>query len=771
VNEILSNKIKDAIIIAPNELRNYFILLKNNEFNLNYKFFTKDEVLKELFGTYNEQAIRYLMKENHETYNTAKKHLNYLTSGSLNLFNHEALDKQNLIYKDEYSKKLYGMSVVLFIGYSKDDLEIKHIIDFLDLKNYEFYTIKGLDLKENNREYCSFESKGQEVRYVLNKIAESLKNTNKKPSDIEIICNLSDYKFYLSTFSNSLGIPLNFSERDTLFETYSAKLILNNLDNIKEVFADETSFRNDVDNFKLIKYLYNFYDLENDQNLAIDLIQILKDFKVKEPKYVNGVKVISSLSFDETKDYYLLGAIDSFLPKIYDDNDLIGDKVKLENSLTTSIIKNEYSFDITLAFLKFNKLISISYPRENGKNEIAFLLEHNGFKEKKITVMLNQYSSKVAEFYFYDYNFKYNFFKEENTEFPFLKNNFDVKTFYSHAYNMILEKNLEKRKYSFSSIENYIECPFRYYCDKVLKLNYFEDSIATNFGKFGHAIFEHVYDTDFDFDKVVAEVKEDFVFSSKEEVLLYRFLAELKTVVLKIQKQNSKYPLSKTYHEKNIDLDFDKYFLTGQVDRINFYKNSLVIIDYKTGNNFSFDDYFFKNFALSMQLPTYLLMMSKLDEFKNYKVGALLYQPIGAKKFYNYYSPNKEAINGKKMSGLVNGDKDILCEFDGSILFDPSEYILGAKLNSNNQVAGTSGLIVLSNDEFRILTEYANNFYLKFDEQICNNEFQISPYKINERDEACTYCNYKDICYHDDGDYRVLEKPKKDKGGDENGTD
>jgi len=770
VNEILSKKIKDAIIIAPNELRNYFILLKNNDLNLNYKFFTKDEVLKELFGTYNEQAIRYLMKANYETYNTAKKHLNYLTSGASNLINHEALDKQNLIYTDEYSKKLYSMSFVLFIGYSKDDLEIKHIIDFLNLENYEFYPIKDLELKENSKEYSSFESKGQEVRYVLNKIAENLKNTNKKPSDIEIICNLSDYKFYLSTFSNSFGIPLNFSERDTLFETYSAKIILNNLDNIKEIFADETSFKNDLDNFKLIKYLYDFYDLENDPDFAIDLIQILKDFKIKEPKYVNGVKVTSSFSFDETKDYYLLGAIDSLLPKIYDDNDLISDETKSQNFLTTSIVKNEYSFDITLTFLKFNKLISITYPRENGKNEIAFLLKNNGFKEKKLNVMFKQYSDKVAELYFYDYNFKFNFFREENIEFPFLKNNFEVKKMYSHAYKVISKKNFEKRKYSYSSIENYIECPFRYYCDKVLKLNYFEDTIATNFGKFGHAVFEHVYDADFDFDKVVSEVKKDFVFNFKEEALLYRFISELKTVVLKIQEQNSKYPLSKTYHEKIINLDFDKYFLTGQVDRINIYKNSLVIIDYKTGNNFNFDDYFFKNYALSMQLPTYLLMISKLDELKDYKTGALLYQPIGAKKFYNYYSPNKDAVESKKMSGLINGDKNILCEFDGSILFDSSEYILGAKLNKNNQVVGAKGLIVLSNDEFEILTEYASNFYQKFDEQICNNEFQISPYKIKEKNEACTYCNYKDICYHDDGDYRVLEKPNDEEGGDENGT-
>jgi ATP-dependent helicase/DNAse subunit B len=772
VKEILSKEINNSIIIAPNELKSYFVLLKNDNLDLDFKFFTKEDVLKDLFGTYNEQAIRYLMKENNETYSTTKKKLNYLTSGATNLFDSEGLSKNKLIYKDEYSKKLYSMSRILFIGYKIDDLEIKHIIDFLKLTNYKFFDLNDLEFKENLKEYSSFESKGQEVRYVLNKIAESIKKDGKRPSEIEIICNVDEYKFYLSTFGDAFKIPLNFNERNTLFETYSAKLILNNLNNIKDYLCQEDKFINDQANYKLIKYLYHFYDLDNDKNLGIDLIEILKDFKVRDAKYLDGVKVTSSFSFDETKDYYILGAIDSFLPKIFDDNDLISDKVKKENDLTTSIIKNEYNFNETLAFLKFSKLVSITYPRENGKNDIAFILKNNGFKEKKLSLMMTQYSTKIAELYFYDYNFKFNFFREENPEFPYLKNNFKVKNLYSHAYKEIKEINQEKQKYSYTTIEKYVECPFKYYCDQVLNLGCFEDTTAIKFGNFAHQILEHVYDDGFDLNSLVNETKKEYIFDNREEALLPRFIYEINNSVKKIQEQNAKYPLTKTYSEKPIDLDFNRFLITGKIDRLSLYDNSLVIIDYKSGKNFDFNEFYFDKYGLSMQLPTYLLMIDNLSEFKDYKIAGLLYKPISSNKVYNYYLDEKDLIEHGKMVGIVNGDKEILSKFDGSFLVDKSDYISGLKIEKKGNVKGTKTCIVSSDDEFKNISNKALEYYSKFDTRIHENDFAISPYSINDKEhEACTYCIYNDICYHNDNDYREFENPKKEVGENGDGTD
>src|SRR5574344_792345 len=149
----------NSIIIAPNELRDYFVLLKNDNLNLDFKFFTKEEVLTNLFGTFNEKAIAYLMKEMKYSFSMSKKYLTYITHGATKLpFDIDLLTKNNLLYKDEYYKKLYSKSHILFVNYVKDDLEIKHIINELGLNDYEFIQISDLIFLENNKEYFALEN-------------------------------------------------------------------------------------------------------------------------------------------------------------------------------------------------------------------------------------------------------------------------------------------------------------------------------------------------------------------------------------------------------------------------------------------------------------------------------------------------------------------------------------------------------------------------------------------------------------------------------------
>lgn len=751
----------NSIIIAPNELRDYFVLLKNDNLNLDFKFFTKEEVLTNLFGTFNEKAIAYLMKEMKYSFSMSKKYLTYIAHGATKLpFDIDLLTKNNLLYKDEYYKKLYSKSHILFVNYVKDDLEIKHIINELGLNDYEFIQISDLNFLENNKEYFALENIGQEVRYVLNVISDRIKKENKKPSDFVIVTNLDSYRFYLESYSSTFNLPLNLDERDSLFETYSAKIILNNLNNLDEVLQNEKLFVADIANFNIIKYLYNFYGLKNDSNFEVDFIQILKDYKIKTIKFNDGIKVTSSLSFNPLKNYYLLGAIDSFLPRISNDNDLISDDDKKKNNLTTSEVENIYSFALTNAFLHYDKVSSITFPRENGKNEVAFILSNNGFNSKKVEPLRVQYSSKLAEFYFNNYRFQFKYFKNLNQEYPFLKNNFIEKKLYDNGYSKIDYVNKSKVNYSYTSIEEYIECPFKYYCDRVLKLGTFIDTTGTKFGKLGHRIFEDVYDRDFDFERSAEKHFEEFDFDEREIALLPRFLEEIKVITSNIIAQDELNPLVKTYHEKKIIIDCDDYCVNGQIDRINDYGDGIAIIDYKTGSNFNFDQYFFDNFGLSMQLPTYLYLTSFNDELKNKKICALVYQPVTAGKFYNYINPTQGDLDGKKMVGLLNGDKSVYTLFDKSVLNeDKSLFVSNSSIDRYGNIKNNK--YTRSNQEFSLLVEKAKENFRVNNLRVKENDFAISPYYISDSAQACTYCAYKDICYHKESDYRILEKPKK----------
>jgi len=753
--------VNNSIIIAPNEFRDYFVLLKNNDLNLNFKFFTKEEVLSNLFGTPSESATLYLMKEKKLSFAMSRKYLTYLSHGATNLPILASLSKnRNLIYLDEYYKKLYTSSHILFVNYSVDDLEIKHILSELDSKNYDFISIDDLEFPKNDKTYVCLENIGQEVRYVLNLISGRIKNENKKPSDFVIVANLNNYRFYLDSYSETFNLPLNFDERDSLFETYSAKVILNNLSNIEEIFTDDKLFVSDINNFNLIRSLYKFYDLKNNKNSVVNFIQILKDFKIKTPRYNDGISVTSSFDFNPLKTYYLLGAIDDFLPRISDDNDLISDNEKKNNNLVTSEISNIYSFNITRTFLNYKNVVSITYPRENGKNDIAFILSNDNFSIKKTGPLLKQYSNKLAEFYYNNYRFQYKFFKNLNPEYLYLKNNFMDKKLYDNTYEKIDYKNDSKINYSYTSIEEFIECPFKYYCDKVLKLGTFVDTTGTKFGKFGHRIFEDVYNDDFIFENSKNEHTKEFNFDEREMALLPRFLSEVNIITDNILKQNSINKLKKTYHERKIDIDCDDYYVTGHIDRINDYGEGIAIIDYKTGVNFSFDKYFFDTYGLSMQLPTYLYLTSLDETLKDKKICALVYQPVTTGKFYNYIRPTKDDFNDKKMVGFANGNLNTYVLFDSTILKeDKSLFVSGVSMDCSSKIKINK--YIMSDDEFLNLANKAKVNFQNNNLKIKNNEFSISPYYISNAQQACNYCVYKDICYHKQSDYRFFVKESK----------
>ena len=55
-----------------------------------------------------------------------------------------------------------------------------------------------------------------------------------------------------------------------------------------------------------------------------------------------------------------------------------------------------------------------------------------------------------------------------------------------------------------------------------------------------------------------------------------------------------------------------------------------------------------------------------------------------------------------------------------------------------------------------------NQLLIDADEKIVNNEFPISPLRIDSSVNACQYCPFKDICYMSSRDIRFYSsKPNK----------
>lgn len=128
MNEDVKKLINGSVVIGPNELESYFLIEKTKNLDISFQYKTKETVLGDFFGTYNEKTIKSLMKHDGVTYEIAKKYLRFLCAGYKENERFKWLYDENLIIVDDLYLNLYKDKNIIFVGYSKDDPEIKAII-------------------------------------------------------------------------------------------------------------------------------------------------------------------------------------------------------------------------------------------------------------------------------------------------------------------------------------------------------------------------------------------------------------------------------------------------------------------------------------------------------------------------------------------------------------------------------------------------------------------------------------------------------------------
>lgn len=771
INELLS-KFNDSFVIGPSEFRSLFILEKNKNLDLDFDYESKTTVLNALFGKYNLSSINVMMKREKIGYDEAKAYLDYYCSGYPLTEKRRYLIDERIIYVDRYSKNLLLSKHVVFLGYSNEDQEILHIIKYLGITDYEFIGFDAIELEKNSHTFFQMSNVAQEVKYVLNDISRRIRDEKKEPKDFIIFTNDSEHIFYLDIFANLYKLPINKNDNKSLFDTYSAKIVLSHLDEDFSMFVQNNRFlfRNDLDNLEIIEYLYSFFDLKSSSNYVSDFIAILKDYQINVEKYVNAIKIASTISFDSNKQYYVIGATDSLLPKNYSDNDYLSDSEKAKANLTISDIKNEFSYSITKLFIMYKNVIHISYPSNNGLSKIAFIIDLYKFKKTEIDVQMQQFSKEISSLFYNDYITKYKHFSEICSELPHLVRCFSNAKTYDNSFKGISRVMSGAVTYSASSMNKYAQCPFSFYCDKVLKLNESETNTELKFGNLCHKILEHVYDKDFNFDDAFLKYQIEFDFDDREKVLLYRYLLDLKDSVESIIKLNSESAFTSTKSEYELIINDKDYSIQGRIDRINLYKDVLIIIDYKSGG-FDFNLADFNEIGIGLQLPTYLYLISKSKKFDNYQIGGLFIQPTNVKSFYNYLNPTNDDKKAKELNGIISKNSNYVFEFDKSLEKNGvSSYFSKTKLNKNQLVVKgkTTGY---SEDDFRNVIDTLSNWFSEFNDKIRHNEFTIAPYqKHSSKKDACEYCKFGDICYKKKQDYRVisLKKEEETSNGDDN---
>lgn len=757
----------NTLLVVPNDIKEDIILEVIEEKPLVNIKYSSLENLRRSFFEYDEKAIYYLMKHYNLKYEVALIYLDNMLYLKKKSYDNEKLNnllKLKVEVKNLIKTRKINFDNIVVYGYdlSNFDLEL--------LKDKKITMVKDKGSYIHNCVY-EFKTINEEVEFVFDKIAELIKQgigINK----IKLMGVTNSYYSILKRMGYFYNIPISIPNDINLYQTTIGKYFIDNLsdtviDEIKEKFTNQDIINKVID-------IYNKY-IEYDINDIKDLIIYdLKHTKIKNKELKNSVKLISFDSKVSDDDYvFILGFNYGSIPVIYKDEDFFNDEEKKLLGLFTSQELNKLEKMKIIDKINSIKNLYITYKLQDNKEKYLI----SNLNEELNLKIIKDYKSSFNHSDLYnqivlssslDKLIKYGV-KDENLVYL---NNYDLNyRKYDNKYNKIENEDLLKYLndnllLSYSSIDNYYKCSFRYYLNNILKVNKFEETYQTVLGSLFHYVLSKAFTDDFDFEKEYQTFLDNqkYQFNNKEIFFIEKLKNELKFIIDTIKKQYQNLNLNQALYEQKIFIDKStsiKVTFMGIIDKI-LYKEEdnqtiLCIIDYKTGNPILDIDN--TKYGLEMQLPIYLYLSKEL-KFKNIKIAGFYLQKILNNEINkdNNHSYLELKENNLKLQGYTNDDLNILEKFDKT--YENSQVIKSLKTTSN----GFSHYSKMINDEeIGKLIEIVDEKINFARDNILNGSFDINPKRLDGENIGCLYCPFIDICYRQ-------EKDIVDIGGDDNAS-
>lgn len=781
-----------TVIVCPDTIKNK-ILNEINKRNrlINVKLYSLEELKKLVYFDYDINTILYLM-DNEEykfSYDIAKYYIDNLYYVDENIkYNNNKLDylvkikkdliDNNLLIINKLFKKSYKDTPFLVFGYDYIDSFDKKL-----LSNFNYKELPCINSTKNQIVY-KFNTLEDEVLFVINKIIELVKN--KVDINNIYLLNLdSNYNDEIIRLFNMFNIPIDLNSNSSIISTIVGKDIFNYLKENKSIESC-VEYMKSIDLYNKDQLLYtsilNIFNKHVGLEYSFDSIldSIKHDFentKINNDILKNSVKIGDLYnSYYNDDDYvFLLGFNQGSIPKVFKDEDYINDelKPKLGLDLTSKINKER----ITATVNNINKIknIIITYKKHYMKEEFypSNLLSLNSFIEEEGEKISTENSLIYSQLYLakmYDNLINYD---EKNEDFSKYSNSLnDIRYMdFDNRYKMI-DKSLLISHFnnplilSYTSLNTFFKCQFRYYIEDVLGLNIFEDSFDANIGTLFHLVLSKIDSKDFDLDKIYNNYISKKPFSNKELFYFEKLKKELIIICDYVKKFHSNTRLNNILTERDILIDKskDKVNITfkGKVDKImSLSKNGktlVSVIDYKTGNDKIELDYV--NCGIGLQLFIYLYLISNSDLFNNpYFVGFYLQNIINEIKIDPKKSFLDQKIDELKLRGYSIDDRDALEEFDPT--YRSSEYIKSMSITAKDNFDYNSK--VLNEDTMKKIINFVDKKVDDARDKIIDGDFEINPKQFNGEDDilGCSYCRFKDICFMKNEDIKYFDKNNK----------
>ena len=760
-------------VIVTNEYNKINILeqlTKEKKFN-NNKFFSFKELKKKLFFDYDNRAIFFIMKNYNVNINIAKIYLE-------NMYFLKNVDEKKVRFLMDIKKRLDENELLIYNEKFKKYISNQEVIIYGvdELLNQEKLILDGINYKvinkENkNNEVNIYEAKdiNEEVEFVVTNISKLI-NEGKNVNNIKIIAS-KEYNKYLEFYFGLFNIPINIESENSFYSSNIASKFLKLYDNlsIEEAIVKLTNEKNIND---LIN-IDNKSVLVEDKTLRKEfIIEDLKQYKMKNESYKDAVTLhLLDEEFSDEDYVFLLGFNIGNYPKIYKDEDFFSDNVKSNLGLDTSVERNRIEKKKCVNAIKNIHNLIITYNLYNGEKVSypSVLIEENNYDVLKVQIDRSISYSRLYSSICYakdlDNLYKYN---DEGKYLSMYQNNLNISyREFNNKYTKI-DKNLLKERLasgftlSYTSLESFNECGFKYYLSKVMNLDLYLETFKTIIGKIVHHILEIGLESNIDIELEISKfIKDlDFLFGARELFYIHKLSKELE-FLLKYLKEQKNFSSLKTYmFEKELcvykEYDGINVIFKGFIDKVMSTKYNdkevIAVVDYKTGDkNIKLDTL---NYGLNIQLPIYLYLLKKTDEFKDSIIAGFYIERV-LNNVFNI-DKNKSLEDLKKenlrLQGYTNSNETIISLLDQNYL--DSKMVKGLKLKKDGSFYASSK--VLSNEDMEKLIITVDEIIDDAIRKIIEGEFFINPKVVNGKNVSCEFCKFKDICFKTKEDEVIL---------------
>lgn len=760
------------IIIASSSNKKYILKKLSEEKKLyNLKFYSFSVLKKKLFFDYDNKTIEYVMANYKVSYDIAKMYLNNLyylkdiDNEKIAFLNSlkEELDKEKLLIYDDNFKDYINSKEVILYGYPTLNSEQKIILNNL-------FNVKKYD--NENKKYkplvFQLDNLKEEILYAINRISKLyLDGVSLDKIKIIIPENYTNYlKFYASIFK----IPITFKNTHSFYSTFIAQDFLKNYDNygVKESLERLKDYSNINDLIEIV----NKSVLVSDEILRRQfIINDLKNTMIKENRYKEAVEVTTLDDYYDNDVYvFLLGFHIGLYPKVYKDDNYLSDKELRMLGLDTSIDKNKLEKNKAIDKLYSIKNLILTCSKSDDKTIFpSLLIEELGLDVKYIkndvTSSYSKLNSKLQYANDLDNLYKYNMVSDNLNIY---KNSLNLDYLeYDNRFLGINEDILKSRigeelVLSYTNLEMYNECAFKYYINKILKINNFQDSFKIKLGNIAHYILELGLKKDINIPiEIMKYIKEEgYELKAKEYFYLDKLSKELDFILNYLKEQENNSRLNKYLFECNLNVYLDndraKVTFNGKVDKVMYNevdeKEVIAVVDYKTGNtSITLDNL---NYGLDMQLPIYLYLLKKSDRFKDSIIAGFYIEHIinnvPKKEIGKTLSDIKR--ENLKLQGYSNSSSTVLELLDKD--YSNSKMIKGLRFKNDGNFYSSAK--VLNNEEMEELTENVEMQIKKCIDNILDGNFIINPKVLKGKNRSCEYCSFKDICFKTKKDEVIL---------------